>query len=179
MAAKGAFNASTAQNLLKPFGGLDPLSSYGARATSIGSFSGLRTLAGTSALAMPLVAPPCSRTLNKSNFQGLNHPWNPQHSSWKTHFIGRSFDSIQKHLESSRGPSIESQSSALLNNAFEDMMFSMLVARENKAALNAQLNLDPMNPTPMADTILRQAMAKNSAALANGAAAAPGPTASI
>merc|ERR1712014_120468 len=54
----------------------------------------------------------------------------------------------------SRGTSIESQSSAFLNNAFEDKIFSMIVANESKAALDAQLNLDP---TPMADTILLQA----------------------
>ncbi|KAL3933271.1 MAG: hypothetical protein SGBAC_010473 [Bacillariaceae sp.] len=187
MAAKGALNA-TAQNLLKPFGGLDPLP-YGARATSMGSISGLQTLAGlgdSSALGMAkslASGAPGGATLpphpKQKQLQGvttipatLNIPPGRLASLGTLSNLSRNISNL------SRGTSIESQSSAFLNNAFEDRIFSMLVAGESKAALNAQLNLDPMNPTPMADTILRQAIAKNSAALANGAAA-PNTTARI
>jgi hypothetical protein len=191
-AAQGALNA-TAQNLLKPFGGLDPLP-YGARATSIGSISGLPTLAGlgdSSALGMAksLASAPGGATLpphpKQKQLPGtaaipstLNIPPGRLASLGTLSNLSRNISNL------SRGTSIESQSSAFLNNAFEDKIFSMLVAGESKAALNAQLNLDPMNPTPMADTILRQAMAKNSAALVNGAnlasgAVAPSTTARI
>lgn len=191
-ATQGALNA-TAQNFLKPFGGLDPLP-YGARATSIGSISGLPTLAGlgdSSALGMAksLASAPGGATLpphpKQKQLPGataipstLNIPPGRLASLGTLSNLSRNISNL------SRGTSIESQSSAFLNNAFEDKIFSMLVAGESKAALNAQLNLDPMNPTPMADTILRQAMAKNSAALANGAnltngAAAPSTTARI
>lgn len=181
MAAKGVLNA-TAHNLLKPFGGLDPLP-YGARATSMGSISGLPTLAGlgdSSALGMArslASGAPGGATLpphpKQKQLQGvttipatLNIPPGRLASLGTLSNLSRNISNL------SRGTSIESQSSAFLNNAFEDRIFSMLVAGESKAALNAQLNLDPMNPTPMADSILRQAIAKNSAALANGAAAA-------
>jgi hypothetical protein len=167
-AAQGALNA-TAQTLLKPFGGLDPLP-YGARATSIGSISGLPTLAGlgdSSALGMAksLASAPGGATLpphpKQKQLPGtaaipstLNIPPGRLASLGTLSNLSRNISNL------SRGTSIESQSSAFLNNAFEDKIFSMLVAGESKAALNAQLNLDPMNPTPMADTILRQAMAK-------------------
>lgn len=190
--AQGALNV-TAHGLLKPFGGLDPLP-YGARATSIGSISGLPTLAGlgdSSALGMAksLASAPGGATLpphpKQKQLQGvtaipstLNIPPGRLASLGTLSNLSRNISSL------SRGTSIESQSSAFLNNAFEDKIFSMLVAGESKAALNAHLNLDPMNPTPMADTILRQAMAKSSAALASGAnlssgASAPSTTARI
>mmetsp|Transcript_13301 Transcript_13301/g.31922 ORF Transcript_13301/g.31922 Transcript_13301/m.31922 type:complete len:446 (-) Transcript_13301:1028-2365(-) len=207
-AAKGALNAATAQNLLKPFGGLDPLATYGARATSIGSFSGLNTLAGLgdasaahtalgnmakslASVGAASAATPGGATLpphpKQKQLAGaptipgtLNIPPGRLTSLGALSNLSRNISNL------SRGTSIESQSSAFLNNAFEDKIFSMLVAGENKAALNAQLNLDPMNPTPMADTILRQAMANNQAqqiannqAAAAAAAGAPGPTARI
>jgi hypothetical protein len=176
---QGALSVANVQNLLAPFGALDPLP-YGARATSIGSISGLTGFAGFgdgSALGM-------SKALSGglSNGQGPTLPPHPKQKQLPTTSLPGSLNIPPTRLASlgalsnlsrgisnlSRGASIESQSSAFLNNAFEDKFLSMLMNGENKAALNAQLNLDSMNPTPMADTMIRQAMAKNSARVSNG-----------
>jgi hypothetical protein len=175
----GALSVANVQNLLAPFGGLDPLP-YGARATSsIGSISGYTGFAGYgdgSALGMskalssglssgsgPTLPPhPKQKQLPTTSLPGtLNIPPTRLASLGALSNLSRGISNL------SRGASIESQSSAFLNNAFEDKFLSMLMNGENKAALNAQLNLDSMNPTPMADTMLRQAMAKNSARVSN------------
>merc|ERR1719444_38298 len=179
--AQGALNAATAQNLFKQFGGLDPLP-YGARATSIGSisglpnFSGLGDAASTFGMAKSFASAPKGATLPPHPKQKplsqapgpgsipstLNIPPTRLTSLGTLSNLSRNISNL------SRGTSMESQSSALLNNAFEDKIFSMIVANESKAALNAQLNLDP---TPLADTILLQAaMANKNAAAMNSAA---------
>lgn len=177
--SQGVLSAANAQNILGTFGGLDPLP-YGARATSIGSISGLPGFTGfgdASSLGMskalstgtgPTLPPhPKQKQLPTANIPGtLNIPPTRLASLGALSNFSRGISNL------SRGASIESQSSAFLNNAFEDKFLSMLMNGENKAALNAQLNLDSMNPTPMADTMIRQAMAKNAAALSNGSSAA-------
>jgi len=180
--AHGALNVATAQNLFKPFGGLDPLP-YGARATSIGSISGLPNLSGfgdaasTFGMAKSFASTPGGATLPPhpkqkpisrapvpGNIPGtLNIPPARLTSLGTLSNLSRNISNL------SRGTSMESQSSAFLNNAFEDKIFSMIVANESKAALNAQLNLDP---TPLADSILLQAMANKSAAMNSAASVA-------
>jgi len=182
--AHNALNVAAAQNLLKPFGGLgglDPLP-YGARATSIGSITGLPNLVGfgdpsafgmakslaSTSVGATLPPHPKQKHISGATIPGsipntLNIPPTRLASLGTLSNLSRNISNL------SRGTSIESQSSAFLNNAFEDKIFSMLVAGESKAALNAQLNLDPMNPTPMADTILLQAMANKSAAMNSAA----------
>jgi hypothetical protein len=177
----GAASLANAQNLLKGFGGLDP-APYGARASSIGSISNLPGFAGfgdTSALDMPktlsrgsgptLPPHPKQKQLGaaSNNLPGtLNIPHDRLTSLRGISNLTRGFSSLP------RGASIESQSSALLNSAFEDKLLSMLMAGDNKAALNAaQLNLNNMNPTPMADNlaaIMNRQMAAANAATASG-----------
>eukprot|EP00980_Cylindrotheca_fusiformis_P010100 scaffold2243_cov122-Cylindrotheca_fusiformis.AAC.16 len=180
---QGGLGTSNAQSFLGSFGGLDPLP-YGARATSIGSISGLPGFVGfgdTSSLSMskhlssgpgPTLPPhPKQKQLPTQNIPGsLNIPPTRLASLGALSNLSRGISNL------SRGASIESQSSAFLNNAFEDKFLSMLMSGENKAALNAQLNLDSMNPTPMSDTMIRQAMAKNAAMVSNssGASASSG-----
>ncbi|CAJ1946620.1 unnamed protein product [Cylindrotheca closterium] len=185
-ATKNAFHAANAQNLLRPFGGMDPLAGYGGRATSIGSFSGLQNhfagLGDSSALGMAksLASHHGAGGAGAASQGGATLPPHPKQKQLpggpasipstlnippgRLASLG-TLSNLSRNISNlSRGTSIESQSSAFLNNhAFEDKIFSMLVAGEKQAALNAQLNLDPMNPTPMSDTILRQAMANANA----------------
>jgi len=182
--AHGALNAATAQNLFKPLRGLDPLP-YGARATSFGSisglpnFSGLGDVASTFGMAKSLASArpggatlpphPKQKPLSGAPMMSGNIPGTLNIPPTRLTSLG-TLSNLSRNISNlsglSRGTSAESQSSAFLNNAFEDKIFSMIVANESKAALNAQLNLDP---TPMADTILLQAMANKSAAMNSAA----------
>lgn len=131
--------------------GWDPLP-YGARGTSLGSISGLVNLAGPGSLGM-----------NKNLLQGQG-PTLPPHPKQKSLPVQnlpgalsipparlsslRGISNLSRGISSlSRGASIESQTSALLSNAWEDKFFSMLMAGD-KASVQQTIG-DTMNPTPM------------------------------
>jgi hypothetical protein len=131
-------------------GGWDPLP-YGARGTSIGSISGLQSLAASGALGM-------HKTMQQG--QGPTLPPHPKQKSLPTPNLPGALSIPPAHLASlrgisnlsrgisslSRGASIESQSSALLTNTWEDKFFSMLMSGEKVAHPS---NGETMNPTPM------------------------------
>ena len=157
-------------------GGWDPLP-YGARATSIGSLGGF------------MAPPPISIPKNISSTGGPTLPPHPKQKSLPATGLPGALGLPPSRLSSlrgisnlsrgisglSRGASIESTSSVLLRNTWEDKFFSMLMLGEHEnasaaaaaaAAAAAQqqgLNVaDLMNPTPMA----------NGSAFGNAAAAA-------
>lgn len=129
--------------------GWDPLP-YGARGTSIGSISGLASLAGTGALGMnktvsgsgPTLPPhPKQKSLPTTNLPGaLSIPPARLSSLRGISNLSRGISGL------SRGASIESQSSALLSNTWEDKFFSMLMSGDKSMQ---QGGGDTMNPTPM------------------------------
>jgi len=178
-AAPGPGFLGNAQNLLKNFGGLDPLP-YGARATSIGSIGlqGLAEFGDSSALgAAKSVSSGPGPTLPP-------HPKQKQLGGLPPSLPGglnlRGISNLTRGISGlSRATSMESQSSALLNGAIEDKFLSLLMAGDsNKAAalsaahLNMN-NINNMNPTPMADNLaalMNRQMAAASAAASAGSA---------
>lgn len=164
-------------------GGWDPLP-YGARATSIGSLGGF--------MAPPQIAMPN----NASAGGGPTLPPHPKQKSLpSTGLPGalglpssrltslRGISNLSRGISNlSRGASIESTSSVLLRNTWEDKFFSMLMLGEHEnasaaaaaaaaaAAKQQGANVaDLMNPTPMA----------NNSAFANAAAAMVSQSSSI
>ena len=152
-----------------PFGAR--AASFGARGTSIGSI--------TSGLG-GFVAPAPVQGLSNGNGNG-GGPTLPPHPKMKQlgqnqglpgaldvppgRFTSlRGISNLSRGISGlSRGASIESQSSVLLRNAWEDKFFSMLMLGENEQAAQAQAqlnnlnnlaNLDSMHPTPMADRVV-------------------------
>lgn len=131
--------------------GWDPLP-YGARGTSLGSISGLVGLTGSGPLGI---------TKSMHQGQGPTLPPHPKQKSLPSQTLPgalsmpparlsslRGISNLSRGISSlSRGASIESQSSALLSNAWEDKFFSMLMSGE-KAAVQHSIG-DTMNPTPM------------------------------
>jgi hypothetical protein len=140
-------------------GGWDPLP-YGGRGTSIGSISGIGSFVAPAPLGMtknisggpggPTLPPhPKQKSLGQPNLPGaLALPPGRLNSLRGISNLSRGISGL------SRGASIESQSSALLSNTWEDKFFSMLMSGD-KAAM-AQANAESMgmnfNPTPMADS---------------------------
>jgi len=147
VAGNGAANG---QNSQSEIGGWDPLP-YGARGTSIGSISGLTGLAGAAGLGLnksitsgggPTLPPhPKQKSLPTPNLPGALSIPSGRLSSL------RGISNFSRGLSLTRGASIESQSSALLSNTWEDKFFSMLMSGDKAAALQA--GGDTMNPTPM------------------------------
>ena len=146
-ALKVSSNASVSQGTNEAVG-WDPLP-YGARGTSIGSISGLASLAGNGGLGM------------NNNMQGPTLPPHPKQKSLGAPILPgsltippdrlssfRGISNLSRGISSlSRGASIESQSSALLTNAWEDKFFSMLMSGEKAAQQYG--GGDPNIPTPM------------------------------
>lgn len=136
-------------NYQSELGGWDPLP-YGARGTSIGSITGLASLAGASSIGMnknmhgqgPTLPPhPKQKSLPTPNLPGaLSIPPSSLASLRGISGLSRGISGL------SRGASIESQSSGLLTNTWEDKFFSMLMSGEKAVQ---QAGMDTMNPTPM------------------------------
>jgi hypothetical protein len=151
--SQGGANIS-GQNGLAAGLGWDPLPN-GARGTSIGSMSGLPSFAAppvpmgmtnnTSTGAGPTLPPhPKQKQLMPQNLPGaLAHPPGRLNSLRGISGLSRGISGL------SRGASMESQSSALLSNTWEDKFFSMLMSGDKAGAVQAAQ--DSMNPTPMAD----------------------------
>ena len=142
--------AANGQSGQAELGGWDPLP-YGARGASIGSITGLTGLAGAAGLGLnktlpsgggPTLPPhPKQKSLPTPNLPGaLSFPPGRLSSL-------RGISNLSRGLSLTRGASIESQSSALLSNTWEDKFFSMLMSGDKAATLQA--GGDTMNPTPM------------------------------
>jgi hypothetical protein len=170
---------SNAQNQLKLFGGLDPLP-YGSRATSIGSIglSGLDTAGlglklGSGGGPAPGPGPTLPPHPKQKQLGGPGGGLPGSINLGPTRLASLGLSNLARGISSlSRGASIESQSSALLNNAFEDKFLTMLMQGQNQGGMGSQLN-----PTPMADNLAsmlnRQVNAANAAAVvSNGGATA-------
>lgn len=143
--------------------GWDPLP-YGARGTSIGSISGLASLARTASLGLNKTASGSGPTL----------PPHPKQKQLPTTTLPgalsipparlsslRGISNLSRGISSlSRGASIESQSSALLSNTWEDKFFSMLMSGDKAMQQGVGVG-DTMNPTPMNPNGLNPAIVTN------------------